>query len=267
MPTDGADPGQPTDLSGMLALGRELADRADLVTMEHFRSRRLVVERKPDRSEVTIADRNTEMVIEERLRVVVPEHGLLGEEFGVRGGPGAYRWIVDPIDGTANYVRGVPIWATLIALQHHEQIVLGVVSAPALGMRWWAARGHGAFRDGTPLRVSAVAELSDAYISFSDGHWADAAARNRLGDVIAQCDRQRSLGDFWQHMLVAEGAVDVAVEPIVSLWDLAALQVIVEEAGGTFTDLNGHARADGGSALSTNGLLHERVLRTLSAPA
>lgn len=253
----------PTDLPRFLELALTLSHRADEISMSHFRSRKLVVERKPDRSEVTVADRATEQMIENVLRRELPEHGLLGEEFGTRGGSGPYRWIVDPIDGTANYVRGVPIWATLIALQYHDELVLGVVSAPALGMRWWASRGGGAFRNGEAIGVSAVRGLADAFVSFSDGHWTDPDARARLGSVISECYRQRSIGDFWQHMLVAEGAIDIACEPIVSLWDLAAVQVIVEEAGGRFTDLLGNARADGGSALSTNGALHDLVLGRL----
>ena len=189
-----------------------------------------------------------------RLAHERPDHGIVGEEFGVSGASDATsRWIVDPIDGTRNYVRGIPVWATLIALQHEGRVELGVVSAPALGRRWWAARGHGAFVNGKVMRVSRVATLADAVVSESLGY-----------RLAGRCWHHRDLGDFWQHVLVAEGSVDVATEPEVSLWDLAPLQVIVEEAGGRFTDLAGNATVEGGSVLSTNGLLHEAALSFLS---
>ncbi len=254
-----------------LTLALALADEADALTMRHFRAQDLVVETKPDRSEVTAADRGAEDVIVARLAVERPADAVLGEERGVQGPEGApRRWIVDPVDGTANFVRGVPVWATLIALQTDGVGTVGVVSAPAMGMRWWAARGSGAHRfagpgDPTPVRlgVSRVSTLADAFVTFADGHW-QPEPRARLDALLRTVWRQRGFGDFWMHMLVAEGAVDVAVEPIVSLWDLAAIQVIVEEAGGRFSDLRGEPRADGGDACSTNGVLHDAVLRALS---
>jgi histidinol-phosphatase len=251
-----------------------LADVADAMTLARFRDRELVVTTKPDLTPVTEADRAVEQALRERIAAARPDHGIVGEEFGTQGPSGplsggqgsstAWRWILDPIDGTKNYVRGIPIWATCIALQREDQVVVGVVSAPALGRRWWAARGEGAFADGQPVRVSAVADLGDAQLSYdSVVGWEPHGLGGRFLDLARRCWRTRGLGDFWSHVLVAEGAVDVAAEPEVSVWDVAAVQVIVEEAGGRFTDLSGAARPDGGSAVSTNGLLHDEVLAAL----
>jgi histidinol-phosphatase len=173
--------------------------------------------------------------------------------------------VLDPIDGTKNYVRGIPVWATSIALQRAGESVVGVVSAPALGRRWWAARGEGAFADGEAIRVSDVGDLADAQLSYDSVPGFEAhGLGERFLDLARRCWRTRAFGDFWSHVLVAEGALDVAVEPEVSLWDVAAVQVIVEEAGGRFTDLGGAARPDGGSAVSTNGRLHDDVLAALA---
>ena len=239
---------------------------ADVMTLARFRDLELVVSTKPDLTPVTEADRTVEQAIRAGIARARPDHGILGEEFAEVGGQGGWRWILDPIDGTKNYVRGIPVWATCIALQHHDEVVVGVVSAPALGRRWWAARGQGAFADGQPIRVSAVADLADAQLSYDSvmSFEAYGLGEQFLG-LARRCWRSRGLGDFWSHVLVAEGAVDVAAEPEVSLWDVAAVQVIVEEAGGRFTDLGGAARPDGGSAVSTNGLLHDEVLAALSA--
>lgn len=241
-----------------LALALGLADAADEISMAHYRRADLVIETKPDLTPVTVADRG----VEEQLRTMVPSaDAVLGEEFGTTG-TGDRRWIIDPIDGTKNFVRGVPVWATLIALEVKSALTVGVVSAPALHRRWWAARGEGAFANGEPARVSGVSALDDAQFSYSslDG-WVD---RNRMLELADRCWRTRAFGDFWSYMLVAEGAADIAAEPEVSLWDLAALQVIVEEAGGRFTDLAGRATPDGGSAVATNGLLHDDVLKVLN---
>jgi histidinol-phosphatase len=241
-----------------------LADVADAMTLARFRDRELVVTTKPDLTPVTEADRTVEQALRERITAARPAHGIVGEEFGTEGGT-AWRWILDPIDGTKNYVRGIPIWATCIALQQEDEVVVGVVSAPALGRRWWAARGEGAFADGQPIRVSAVADLADAQLSYdSVVGWEPHGLGERFLGLGRRCWRTRGLGDFWSHVLVAEGAVDVAAEPEVSVWDVAAIQVIVEEAGGRFTDLSGAARPDGGSAVSTNGLLHDEVLAALA---
>ena len=191
---------------------------------------------------------------------------MLGEEHGSDGPAGASRrWVLDPIDGTKNFVRGQPVWATLIALQADGVGVVGVVSAPALGRRWWAARGQGAYADGRPIRVSQVSDLADAHFSYSSlTGWEERGALPAFLDLTRAVWRTRAFGDFWSHVLVAEGAVDVAAEPEVSVWDLAAVQVVVEEAGGRFTDLSGAATAEGGSAVSTNSRLHDAVLAALS---
>ena len=237
--------------------------------MKWFRSADLPVEAKADDTPVSVADRESERVIREMIESERPAHAILGEEFGVSG-ESDWRWVVDPIDGTKNYVRGVPVYATLIALQHNKVGEVGVVSAPAMGMRWWGVRGAGAWVNGSPIRVSSVALVDDAYMS-SDGYDVFrkyGKARSAGFDALVnRCQRTRGLGDFWSHMLVAEGAIDVAVEPIVALWDLAASAVIVEAAGGRFTNLEGVDGPDGKSVLATNGLLHDEVLRMLNAGA
>ena len=245
-----------------LALALELADLADGITMPRYRAADLRVTRKPDLTPVSEADEAVEQAIRARLGEARPDHAVVGEEYGQDGDADAeWRWIVDPIDGTKNYVRGMPVWATLIALQRGGEVVLGVVSAPALGRRWWAERGGGAFADGAPMHVSQVEGLGDAYVSFAGyGTFRTGGRGDQLDELLRRSWRVRALGDFWQHMLVAEGAVDVAIDPEVSLWDLAALQVIVEEAGGRFTTFAGEARPDGGSGISTNGRVHDEVL-------
>ena len=236
---------------------------ADAMTLARFRHVDLVVSTKPDLTPVTEADRSVERALRERIAAARPDHAVMGEEYGSEGS-GEWRWILDPIDGTKNYVRGVPIWATCIALQHENDVTVGVVSAPALGRRWWAARGQGAFAGGHTIRVSDVAAVADAHLSYdSVPGFEPYGLEKRFLDLARRCWRTRGLGDFWSHVLVAEGSVDIAVEPEVSVWDVAAIQVIVEEAGGRFTDLGGAARPDGGSAVSTNGLLHDEVLAAL----
>jgi histidinol-phosphatase len=242
-----------------LRLALELADLADAITLERYRARDLVVETKPDLTPVTEADREVERMIRERLASERPGDAVVGEEFGGTAGA-ERRWIIDPIDGTKNYVRGIPVWATLIALGDE----VAVVSAPELHRRWWASRGQGAFADGRPIHVSAVSELADAQFLWSGIEEWDAIGRTESVLALAgRCWRSRGLGDFWQYMLVAEGAAEIALDPEVKLWDLAAPQLIVEEAGGRFTDLNGIARPDGGSGVATNGLLHEAVLEVV----
>jgi histidinol-phosphatase len=246
-----------------LAFALELADLADAITLERFLAEDLVVETKPDLSPVTEADRAAEQVLRKRIGDERPGQGVIGEEFGADR-LGNVRWILDPIDGTKNYLRGVPVWATLIALEREGRVEVGVVSAPALQRRWWAARGQGAFVNGRPIRVSRVADLSDAVLSYASlGSWEQHGLGEQFLTLARGCWRTRAFGDFWSHMLVAEGAADLAVEPEVNLWDLAAPQVIVEEAGGRFTDLGGTPTPAGGSVVSTNGLLHDRVLATL----
>ena len=256
-------------LESDLTLAHELADTADAITLERFRALDLQVESKPDLTPVSDADRSVEQALRSFVGTRRPGDAVLGEEYGVVG-DGPRRWVVDPIDGTKNFVRGVPVWASLIALQADGEVAVGVVSAPALGRRWWAARRLGAFagssaRGGSPLRVSAVRDLADAHLSYSSlTGWEEQGRLPGLLDLSRRVWRTRAFGDFWSHVLVAEGAVDVSCEPEVSLWDLAALQVIVEEAGGRFTDLSGAARPDGGSVVCSNGPLHDEVLAALA---
>jgi histidinol-phosphatase len=254
------------DLAQHLELAHDLADRADTITMPRFRARDLEVTTKPDLTPVSEADHAVERALRDRLASVT-NHSIVGEEFpDVVGSDSDSRWIVDPIDGTKNYVRGVPIWATLIGLELAGSLVVGVVSAPALGTRWWAARGEGAFRDGESIHVSSVAALADAQVSYafdepetSD----DDSLPVRLLELSRRCWRTRGVGDFWQHALVAEGAFDIAVDPVVSVWDVAALVPIVDEAGGRWSTLDGHADTSGGSFVSTNGRLHDDVLAAI----
>jgi histidinol-phosphatase len=237
--------------------------------MRQFREADLVVDTKPDLTPVSAADREVEEALRARLAEARPEHGVLGEEFGPSGAAGSdWRWLVDPIDGTKNYVRGIPVFATLLALQHGSETVVGVVSAPALGRRWWAARGEGGYANGRPARVSQVADLSDALLSYDDMVAFDGRGQSRqFVDLARACWRARSYSDFWGHMLVAEGAAEVMVqaETGAKVWDLAPLQVIVEEAGGRFTDLAGNPGPDGGTAISSNGLLHDQILATFNS--
>ena len=254
-----------------LRFAHVLADAADDITSRRFRALDLRVDTKPDLTPVTDADRATEESLRNVLKRARPRDAVLGEEFG-RIGAGPRCWVIDPIDGTKNYVRGVPVWATLIGLMDGDEVVVGVVSAPLLGRRWWAARDGGAWTGrsltkATRCRVSDVSKVEDASFSFSSvTGWEEQKRLAGFLDLTRSVWRTRAYGDFWSHMLVAEGAVDIAAEPEVSLWDLAALQVIVEEAGGVFTDLSGRAAPDGGSAVSTNGSLHDEVLQRL-APA
>jgi histidinol-phosphatase len=242
-----------------LEFAASLADIADKLALERFGAADLRVETKPDLSPVTEADKAIEQALRERIAAECPGDSVLGEEGG-SSGEGGRRWILDPIDGTRNYSRGIPIFATQIALEIDGEIELGLVSAPALGQRWWAERGKGAFRDGKRIRVSQVNAIEDAVVSceLSEG-------TGRLAPLVARAWHARSFGDFWQHMLVAEGCVDVAIDPVVKIWDCAPLKIIVEEAGGKFTDLAGRGVIDGGSGVSSNGLLHDEVLALLNA--
>jgi histidinol-phosphatase len=256
-----------------LSLAHVLADTADKISMDRFRALDLRVESKPDLTPVSDADRAVEKAVRATLARTRPRDGVLGEEFGTTpaaAGPGHRQWVIDPIDGTKNYIRGVPIWATLIALMEGDQPVVGLVSAPALGRRWWGALGHGAYAgkragSATPIKVSAVRRMGDASFCYSSlSGWEETGRLAPILDIIRQSWRSRAYGDFYGYMLVAEGAVDIMVEPELSLWDLAALIPIVTEAGGTFTDLTGRSGPGGGSAVATNGKLHEDVLTRLA---
>ena len=286
-----------------LALAHALADLADAITLDRYQAQDLVITNKPDNTPVTDADRAVETAIREALATHRTSDGLVGEEFGSdKGGSGRY-WVIDPIDGTKNFMRGVPTWATLIALVQvdaagNEEVVVGIASAPALARRWAAAKGHGAtvrFNAGNAeyetgdtsgddfaysdtdsnfqtlalapnekkISVSKVSTLADASISYSDFvGWGDRI--EPFQKMLAAAWRTRGIGDFWSHMLVAEGAVDIAAEPSLALWDMAALDIIVREAGGSFTNTAGQSGPFGGSGVSTNGVLHNAVINGLN---
>ena len=281
------------DLLDDLALAHALADLADAISLDRYQAQDLVITTKPDNTPVTDADRAVETAIREALATHRHTDGLVGEEFGSDKGTSGRYWVIDPIDGTKNFMRGVPTWATLIALVHidssgNEEVVVGIASAPALARRWSAAKGHGAFVrfnggnsdliinnsldddfsaaeviNEKKISVSKVASLSDASISYSDFiGWEDHL--EPFQKMLANAWRTRGIGDFWSHMLVAEGAVDVAIEPSLALWDMAALDIIVREAGGSFTDTAGHNGPCGKSGVSTNGLLHNAVINGLN---
>ncbi|HYI13375.1 MAG TPA: histidinol-phosphatase [Thermoanaerobaculia bacterium] len=247
-----------------LQLALELADAADAITLQHFQSTTLVVRTKIDMSPVSEADEAVERMLRERLQRERPDDSIVGEEFGTTGrvaDNNGRRWILDPIDATKNYVRGISVYATLIGLEENGRIIAGVVSAPAMGRRWWAAAGEGAFCNGRQIRASRIASLDEAFLTYgSVTEFDQHGGTEPFLTLVRRCARSRGFGDFWAHMLVAEGAVEIAIEPSVATWDMAPIQIIVEEAGGRFTDLRGNPKIDGGSGLSTNGLLHDEVL-------
>jgi histidinol-phosphatase len=250
-----------------LALALSLADAADAITTGRFRADDLRVETKPDQTPVTEADRGVERMVREQLEAARPGDAVVGEEFGVSG-QGPRRWIVDPIDGTKSFVRGVPAWATLLALEIDGEVVVGVASAPALGRRWWARRGGGAFANGEAIHVSDVNQLEDAHLCAPSERYFDAAGLGTAFRGLARRTwRAAGFADFWGHVLVAEGSVDVMVEPILSLWDVAALEPIVGEAGGRVSDLRGDRWTQEGPCVTTNGRLHDAVLATFGGRA
>jgi histidinol-phosphatase len=236
-----------------LSFALELAELADSLSLPRFRASDLQIETKPDLTPVTDADRTVERALRERIAAERPGDTVLGEEEGDEGGD--VRWILDPIDGTKNFSRGLPVWATLIALERDGAVVCGVVSAPALGHRWWAARGEGAWRDGERIAVSGVAALGDAAVSCSYG--ADLAA------FEPRVWHARGIGDFWQHVLVAEGALDAAIDARLSIWDYASVALIVEEAGGRAGAPDGGAPRPSEQLVTSNGHVHEALLELL----
>ncbi len=252
--------------SHWLELLTEIADRADEIALRFFRARDLPVDAKSDGSPVSAADR----AIEEMARVVARKHfptlGVFGEEEGDAPGRSAQRLIIDPIDGTRNFVRGIPIFATLLAIEDGDDVVAGMVSAPALRSRWSAARGHGAYQADRRLQVSSVASLERAQLFHGDvGATREPHPPTGMFAMIRQVERTRGFGDFYQHMLVAEGAGEFAIDPGVNPWDIAPMLVILEEAGGRATSFAGERTIYGGSLVSTNGVLHEAALRALES--
>ncbi|QKW09043.1 histidinol-phosphatase [Streptomyces sp. NA04227] len=265
-----------------LRLAHVLADAADAATMDRFKALDLKVETKPDMTPVSEADKAAEELIRGQLGRARPRDAILGEEYGIQG-TGPRRWVIDPIDGTKNYVRGVPVWATLISLMEAGagdassrtgafesaggfEPVVGVVSAPALNRRWWAAKGHGAFTgrslsSASRLRVSGVSRLSDASFAYSSlSGWEEQGRLDGFLGLTRKVWRTRGYGDFWPYMMVAEGSVDLCAEPELSLWDMAANAIVVTEAGGRFTGLDGRPGPHSGNAAASNGILHDELL-------
>ena len=253
-------------LNNELQLALRIADAADTVSLAGFNSRSFSVMRKADKSEVTEIDRATETAITNILRAERPEHSVYGEEHGIIGPSDAkFQWVIDPIDGTSNFVRGVPVWASLIALVCDDIPVLGVVSAPALQMRWWAHLGGGAFYNSQPIRVSNIETLAQASLSITATRsWDKTGATASLAKLQNDVSRVRGYGDFWQHMLVAQGVVDIAIDNIgLAPYDIAALVPIIQEAGGKFSDRFGAQDWRANSLITTNNLLHDATLAYL----
>ena len=251
-------------MSDDLAFALHLADVADAISLEHFRgdphSRT-----KADGTIVTEADEAVERAMRDEIAATFPDDGVLGEEEGDASAGAERRWILDPIDGTSNYARGRPIWASLIALEVSGEIVVGVASAPALRERYEASRGGGARRNGEPIAVSKTHELADAHIAYTSyAHFEYLGHGEGWTKLVRSVNQARGFGDFWGHMLVAAGHMDLMAEPIVNPWDVAPVLVIVEEAGGRFTDLDGNRTIGGGSSLSSNGVLHDAALACFS---
>ena len=254
-----------------LRLAHVLADNADSLSMDRFRALDLQVSTKPDMSLVTEADEAVEETIRRTLKSARTRDAVLGEEQGEESGSveGDRIWIIDPIDGTSNYVRGVPVWATLIAIAEEGEVVASCVSAPALGRRWWASKGGGAFTGKSLMsakecHVSSVDDLASAFLAYSSlGGWEEIGKLDEFIALTRRCWRTRGLGDFWSYMLLAEGTVDIAAEPELRVWDMAALDVIVREAGGSFSGLNGKDGPWGANALASNTHLHEAAMAYL----
>ena len=257
------------ELDGWLALAHAACDEADAIARSVFR-RDLDIATKPDRTFVTQADTAIERMIRARILAAHPDHGLVGEEYGTEAGDAATRWYIDPIDGTHNFIRGVPLFGTLLAVERDGELQAAVLSAPALRERWWARRGGGAWArsagDPRPrrIRVSRVAALGDAQLLYGSGHDIEASGRAPgFHDLLGDVWRERGFGDFWGYALLAEGAAEAMVEVDLSTWDAAAPMVLIEEAGGRVTDFDGRRAIDRGSFVATNGLLHDEVVRRL----
>ena len=252
-----------------LHLAHTIADQVDPLTQAHFDNQDFEIETKPDLTPVTVADREAERLIRDYLSRARTRDSVLGEEFGTTG-HSPRQWIIDPIDGTKNFVRGVPVWASLISLAEDGEVVVGLVSAPALGKRWWAVKGGGAWSGRSlalarQLHVSSVADLEDASLSYSSlSGWVDRRRLRGMLSLMQGCWRTRAYGDFWSYMLLASGSVDLATEPELEVYDMAALVPIVTEAGGRFTSLTGEAGPWGGDAVATNGVLHDDDLELLA---
>jgi histidinol-phosphatase len=267
--------GSDEELRGWVESALGWCDEADAISVGQFR-RNPVTTRKPDRSFVTEADTAIERLLRERIADAYPDHGVLGEEYGSAAAGASVRWIVDPIDATHNYLRGVPVFATLIAVERDGELQAGVISAPALGARWYAWRGGGAWASGPlggagggsaprRLAVTAIADLAEAQVLYAGTREVEAATGGGLGRLVDRAWRERGFGDFWGYALLAEGAAEVMVEVGLSIWDTAAPAVLVEEAGGRVTNFAGERQFDGATLLATNGVLHDTVRSFLTA--
>jgi histidinol-phosphatase len=261
-----------TRLDDWLAFALACCDSADALALQHFR-RDLVIETKPDRSFVTQADTAIEREIRSRIAAAYPDHGIVGEEYGSEAGTGSIRWYIDPIDGTHNFMRGVPLFGTLLAVEEDGEIVAGVMSAPAIGERWYARRGGGTWAIGSVgptagvrrrIGVSRVADIADALVLYASPLEIEASGEAPGFDALIRAAwRDRGFGDFWGYALVAEGAAEAMIEVGPNSWDLAAPSIVVEEAGGQMTDVHGKRTIHGGTALATNGILHDEIVRRL----
>jgi histidinol-phosphatase len=264
--------GSEIELRGWIDLARAACDEADEMSLRHFR-RDLEISTKPDRSFVTAADTSIEQAIRSRIADAFPDHGVVGEEFGVASADASVRWYVDPIDGTHNFIRGIPLFGTLLAVERDGELQAAMLSAPALRERWWAWRGGGAWASGAAgtsgprrIRVSSVRTLADAQLLYGSGRDIEASGRAPgFRSLLRDVWRERGFGDFWGYALVAEGAAEAMIEVDLSVWDAAAPLVLVEEAGGRVTDLEGARRIDGGTFLTTNGILHDEIRSRLLA--
>lgn len=257
------------ELERWLAVAHAACDTADEIARRHFR-RDLVVSAKPDRTYVTEADTAIEREIRARLAAAFPDHGFVGEEYGTESGDAATRWYIDPIDGTHNFIRGIPLFGTLLAVERDGELQAAVLSAPALRERWWARRGGGAWAradwDDEPrgVRVSDVRDLADAQVLYGSGHEIERSGRAPgFGALLGDVWRERGFGDFWGYALLAEGAAEAMLEVDLSAWDAAAPMLLIEEAGGRVSDFDGRRAIDSGTFLATNGHLHEEVRRRL----
>ena len=261
--------GSEAELDGWLSLAHDACDAADEIARSHFR-RDLEITTKPDRTFVTQADTAIEREIRARIAAAHPDHGLVGEEYGVEDGGATTRWYIDPIDGTHNFIRGVPLFGTLLAVEREGELQAAVMSAPALHARWWARRGGGAWSrsidDAAPRRigVSGIATLRDAQLLYGSSHEIEKSGRAPgFHALLGEVWRERGFGDFWGYALVAEGAAEAMVEVGLHSWDAAAPTVLVEEAGGRVTDIDGRRAIDAGTFVVSNGILHDEVLRRL----
>jgi len=249
-----------SEFSNELDFALSLCDEIDKYTLESFESREFDVMTKADLSPVTQIDQETERRIRVAIKSSYPEDSIEGEEHGIEAKENSRNWVIDPIDGTKNFLRGVPIWGTLIALCVDDNPVMGVVSAPSLHRRWWASKGSGAFANGKKINVSQIDELEKAEASFGNlNHFEPAGFPDGIANLNKAIARARGVGDFWSHMLVAEGALECGLDAVVEPYDIAPLKIIVEEAGGVFTSLNGKDSIRDGSAISSNGILHEQL--------